>query len=119
MSHFQIFYDNRGRGGRQLSNLADNGVVEGLDPSRGRGVQKKLTLSDKHGGGVGREVGWGGHSGPPHLHNFSKLKKLTQAPSHLGRSSQHQKSGKVRKLTLWCCRCGCVKIKFDPILTLK
>ena len=37
----------------------------------------------------------GGHSGPARLHNFPRLKNLTLAPRHLGRSSQRQNCGKT------------------------
>ena len=51
---------------------------------------------------VQREGGrGGGHSGPDLLHNFPKIKNLTWAPSHLGRSSQGQKCG--------------INAKFNPI----
>ena len=44
----------------------------------------------KNGGWVQSVGGRGGagHSGPAHLHNFIKPKKLNQAPRHLGGSSQ-------------------------------
>ena len=62
--------------------------------------------------------GGGGHSGPARLHNFPRLKNLTLAPKHLGRSSQRNICNKNATFYPIVLTSG-LEIEFYPILTLK
>ena len=77
-------------------------------------MENRLVARCRAGGGEGGV----GLSGPALLHNFPKLNKLSQAPVHLGRSSQRNICDKNATFYPIVFTSG-LEIEFYPILTLK